>query len=73
MYSARMQELWLRVDMRGFCIGAADRPQCTIHVVVGSVRVCGGQPNIVREGFAGGLRAGVGLFREAALPTTGCG
>lgn len=36
-YTARMQELWKREGLRGFCIGAAYGPLLLIHVVIGSV------------------------------------
>ena len=42
--------------MCGLAIGAADRPQCTIHVVSGSVRVCDGQNRA--RGFAQPLAEG---------------
>lgn len=35
--TARMQELWMCVDMRGFCIGAAYGPLLLIHSVLSSV------------------------------------
>lgn len=34
--TARMQELWMRVDLRGFCIGAAYGPLLLIHSVITS-------------------------------------
>lgn len=35
--TARMQELWKRVGLSGFCIGAAYGPLLLIHSVSGSV------------------------------------
>lgn len=68
--TARMQELWMREGMRGFCIGAAYWRPLFIAGVVGSVRVSVGQPHMSARVLAGGLRACVWLFKEAALPTT---
>lgn len=72
-YTARMQELWISVGLRGFCIGAAFWPLLLIHSVVGSVRMSVGQPHMSARDFAGGLRASVWLFKEAALPTMDIG
>lgn len=54
--TARMQELWMRRGMRGFCIGAALWPLLLIHGVSGSVRVCDGQNRAL--GFAQPLAEG---------------
>ena len=50
-YTARMQRLWLRVDMCGFCIGAAYWPLLLIHSVMCSVT--GAVAKGVRVGCAG--------------------
>lgn len=48
-----MQELWMREDMRGCCIGAAYRPLLLIHSVVrpALARAMEGEP-LPREGLA---------------------
>ena len=62
--SARMQELWSSVDMRGFCIGAAYRPLLLIYSVVGSVPTeAWADPQ--RDGKCGSpLRGGADCERE---------
>jgi len=37
-----MQELWMRVDLRGFCIGAAYWPLLLIHSVITSCEYLAG-------------------------------
>lgn len=67
--SARMQGLWSSVDLRGLCIGAAYRPQCTIHVVVGSVPTeAWADPQ--RDSMSGSPLRGGADCGGRALPTT---
>jgi len=67
--SARMQELWMREGMRGFCIGAAYGPLLLIHSVLSSVPTeAWADPQ--RDGMCGSpLRGGADCGGRALLRT----
>jgi len=56
-YTARMQELWMREDMRGFCIGAALWPLLLIHSVIGWFLGAGDWRTCGRDCAASGMGA----------------